>query len=348
MIRLWLLFATFCFSIISCKPTDEHVHEAKVLLESEVDIPAYAIVIHGGAGTIQRENMSAEKDSSYRAMLNAALDVGENILTKGGSALDAVEATIQIMEDSPLFNAGRGAVFTHEGKNAHDASIMVGSTQMAGASAGTNTVKHPISLARAVMEKSNHVMMSGVGAESFAQEVGLEQVDPKYFHTERRWKSLQRILNKEEAKLELSEDDIDKKHGTVGCVALDGNGDIVAGTSTGGMTNKRYDRIGDSPIIGAGTFADNASCGVSSTGHGEFFIRYTVARDIAAMMEYGGYTLEEAGEKIINEKLVEKGGTGGVVALDKYGNITMPFNTEGMYRGWRKPEEKYIGIYKGE
>lgn len=348
MIRFMLLFAAFSISIFACKSKDDHINKTKVLLDSQIDVPEYAIVIHGGAGTIQRANMSAEKDSSYRAMLNAALDVGENILAEGGNALDAVEATIKIMEDSPLFNAGRGAVFTHEGKNAHDASIMVGSTQMAGASTGTNTIKHPISLARAVMEKSEHVMMSGKGAESFALEVGLEQVDPQYFYTERRWKSLQRILKKEEAMIELSEDDIDKKHGTVGCVALDNKGVIVAGTSTGGMTNKRYDRIGDSPVIGAGTFADNASCGVSSTGHGEYFIRYTVARDIAAMMEYGGYTLEEAGEKIINEKLVEKGGTGGVVALDKYGNITMPFNTEGMYRGWRKPGEKYVGIYKGE
>lgn len=348
MIRLLLLCVACFVSLYSCKPTDDHMHKPKVILESDVKVPEYAIVIHGGAGTIQIENMSAEKDSSYRAMLNEALDVGEKILESGGSSVDAVEATIKVMEDSPLFNAGRGAVFTHDGKNAHDASIMVGSTQMAGASAGTSNVKHPISLARAVMEKSQHVMMSGTGAEEFAKEAGLELVDPNYFFTERRWKSLQRILKKEEAAIELSEDDIDKKHGTVGCVALDKKGDIAAGTSTGGMTNKRYDRIGDSPVIGAGTFADNASCGVSSTGHGEFFIRYTVARDIAAMIEYGGYTLEEAGEKIINEKLVEKGGTGGVVALDKYGNISMPFNTEGMYRGWRKPGEKYVAIYKGE
>ena len=310
--------------------------------------PKYAIVIHGGAGTIQRENMSTEKDSSYRAMLNTALDVGEKILAAGGSSLDAIEATIRIMEDSPLFNAGRGAVFTHEGKNAHDASIMEGSDQMAGAITGTSNVKHPISLARAVMEKSKHVMMAGKGAETFAAEVGLEQVDPKYFYTERRWNSLQRILKKEEVELEFTADDVDKKQGTVGCVALDKNGNIAAGTSTGGMTNKRYDRIGDSPVIGAGTFADNLTCGVSATGHGEFFIRFTVARDISAMMEYGGYTLKEASEKIINEKLVEKGGAGGVVALDRYGNISMPFNTSGMYRGWRKPGKQYVGIYKGE
>jgi len=346
MIKNVLCCVMVFLMVFSCKPTADHIHVEDEIVE--IKVPEYAIVIHGGAGTIQRENMSAEKDSSYRAALNAALDIGEKILADGGSALDAVEATIHLMEDSPLFNAGRGAVFTHDGRNAHDASVMVGSTQMAGASTGTSNVKHPISLARAVMEQSAHVMMSGEGAESFAAEVGLEQVDPKYFYTERRWNSLQRILKKEEAKIELSEDDIDKKHGTVGCVALDKNGNIVAGTSTGGMTNKRYDRIGDSPVIGAGTFADNASCGVSATGHGEYFIRYTVARDIAAMMEYGGYTLEEAGEKIINEKLVEKGGTGGVVALDRKGNITMPFNTSGMYRGWRKPGESYVGIYKGE
>ena len=344
MIRFSIVCFTVGLLLFSCKPADV----VTSVDEAEANTPEYAIVIHGGAGTIQRENMSAEKDSSYRAMLNAALDVGEKILASGGSSLDAVEATIHIMEDSPLFNAGRGAVFTHEGKNAHDASIMEGLDHMAGASTGTSNVKHPISLARAVMEKSKHVMMAGKGAETFAAEVGLEQVDPEYFFTERRWKSIQRILEKEEAELELSEDDIDKKHGTVGCVALDKNGNIVAGTSTGGMTNKRYDRIGDSPVIGAGTFADNLTCGVSATGHGEYFIRYTVARDIAAMMEYGGYTLEEASEKIINEKLVEKGGTGGVVALDRYGNISMPFNTSGMYRGWRKPGEKYVGIYRGE
>lgn len=334
--------------ILLCACNDNtHKHEVIKATPEEV-APDYAIVIHGGAGTIQRENMSAEKDSSYRAMLNTALDVGEKILASGGSSLDAVEATIHIMEDSPLFNAGRGAVFTHEGRNAHDASIMEGSDHMAGASTGTSNVKHPISLARAIMEKSKHVMMAGKGAETFASEVGLEQVDPKYFFTERRWNSLQRILKKEEADIKLTADDADKKHGTVGCVALDKSGTITAGTSTGGMTNKRYDRIGDSPVIGAGTFADNLTCGVSATGHGEFFIRFTVARDIAAMMEFGGYSLEDASEKIINEKLVEKGGTGGVVALDRYGNISMPFNTSGMYRGWRKPGEQYVGIYKGE
>ena len=348
MIRLSIACIAFSLIVFSCKPAEDQGHDSPATIRTEMKSPKYAIVIHGGAGTIQRENMSTEKDSSYRAMLNTALDVGEKILAAGGSSLDAIEATIRIMEDSPLFNAGRGAVFTHEGKNAHDASIMEGSDQMAGAITGTSNVKHPISLARAVMEKSNHVMMAGKGAETFAAEVGLEQVDPKYFYTERRWNSLQRILKKEEAELEFTADDVDKKQGTVGCVALDKNGNIAAGTSTGGMTNKRYDRIGDSPVIGAGTFADNLTCGVSATGHGEFFIRFTVARDIAAMMEYGGYTLEEAGEKIINEKLVEKGGTGGVVALDRYGNISMPFNTSGMYRGWRKPGEQYVGIYKGE
>ena len=214
MIRNSLLLISIWAMIISCQPNGNSVNNDNEI--EPVVVPAYAIVIHGGAGTIQRRNMTTQRDSSYRSALNAALDIGEKILASGGSSLDAVEATIHLMEDSPLFNAGRGAVFTHSGKNAHDASIMVGETQMAGASTGTSNVKHPISLARAVMEKSKHVMMSGSGAEAFATEVGLEQVDPQYFYTERRWNSLQRILQKEEAKIELSEDDIDKKHGTVG------------------------------------------------------------------------------------------------------------------------------------
>lgn len=310
--------------------------------------PKYAIVIHGGAGTILKENMTDEKDKAYRDALNKALDIGEEILAKGGSSADAVVASIRYMEDSPLFNAGKGAVFTNNGTNELDASIMNGADQNAGAVGGVSRIKYPISAARAVMDQSEHVMMVGAGAEQFAKEKDLEMVDPSYFFTQRRFDSLQRILDKNSQKTELSEDEKDKKHGTVGCVALDSKGNIVAGTSTGGMTNKRYNRIGDSPIIGAGTFADNATCGVSSTGWGEYFIRYTVARDIAAMMEYKGVSLAEAGNYIINEKLVEKGGTGGVVALDKDGNISMPFNTAGMYRGYRKPGERYVAIYKEE
>lgn len=311
--------------------------------------PAYAIVVHGGAGTILKENMTPEKEKEYRDALNKALDIGEEILKNGGSSLDAVEQSIRYMEDSPLFNAGKGAVFTHEGKNEMDASFMSGKDQNAGAVGGVTNIKNPISAARAVLEKSEHVMMAGKGAEEFSELQGLKMVDPSYFRTERRWNSLQRILQSEKDKTELSEDDdLDKKHGTVGCVALDKDGNIAAGTSTGGMTNKKFNRIGDSPIIGAGTYADNATCGVSSTGHGEYFIRYTVARDIAALMEYGNKTLVEAGEYIINKKLVEKGGTGGVVALDKMGNVAMPFNTPGMYRGYAKPGERIVKIYKEE
>ena len=311
--------------------------------------PAYAIVIHGGAGTILKENIGDELEKAYRGAMNEALDIGEKILKSGGSSLDAVEQSIRFMEDSPLFNAGKGAFFNHEGKNEMDASFMFGKDQNAGAVGGVTNIKHPITAARAVLEKSEHVLMVGNGAEDFAKTQGIEIVDPSYFFTERRWHSLQRILKSESDKSELSEDDDkDKKHGTVGCVALDKDGNIAAGTSTGGMTNKKYNRIGDSPIIGAGTFADNATCGVSSTGHGEYFIRYTVARDIAALMEYGGKSLEEAGDYIINKKLVEKGGTGGVVALDRNGNIAMPFNTPGMYRGYAKPGERVVKIYKEE
>jgi len=309
--------------------------------------PPYAIVIHGGAGTILKKNMTPEKEAAYIDAMDKALSIGEDVLKNGGESIDAVEKVIRFMEDSPLFNAGKGAVFTHEGKNEMDASIMIGSDQNAGAVGGVTNLKHPISAARAVLEKSEHVMMVGKGAEMFSEKNGVKTIDPEYFKTERRWNSLQRILKSEKEESELSEDDdIDKKHGTVGCVALDNSGNIVAGTSTGGMTNKKYNRIGDSPIIGAGTYADNATCGVSSTGHGEYFIRYTVARDIAALMEYGGKTLDQAAEQIINKKLVEKGGTGGIVSLDKDGNIAMTFNTPGMYRGYAKPNERVIKIYE--
>ncbi len=321
--------------------------ESPKVKTAEKERPEYAIVIHGGAGTILKKNITLEKEKDYLNAMNKALDIGEEILKNGGSSLDAVERSIRFMEDSPLFNAGKGAVFTHEGKNEMDASFMYGKNQNAGAVGGVTNIKHPISAARAVLEKSQHVMMVGKGAENFSKLQGLEIVDPSYFKTKRRWKSLQRILQSEKDETELSEnDDKDKKYGTVGCVALDNKGNIAAGTSTGGMTNKKFNRIGDSPIIGAGTFADNTTCGVSSTGHGEYFIRYTVARDIAALMEYGGKTLKEAGDYIINKKLVEKGGSGGVVALDKMGNITMPFNTPGMYRGYSKPGERVVKIYK--
>ncbi|GLR15508.1 isoaspartyl peptidase/L-asparaginase family protein [Portibacter lacus] len=344
MRKFLVLLLVLPFLTFSCEQ-----QETNVVAADKKERPEYAMVIHGGAGTILKANMSEEKDAEYRKALSDALEIGENILKNGGSSIDAVQKTINFMENSPLFNAGKGAVFTNAGINEMDASIMYGKDQNAGAIGGVTNIKNPINAARAVMEKSEHVMLSGKGAEEFAKVQGLEIVDPSYFRTENRLKALERAKAKEmELGLEIQDLNGDYKYGTVGAVALDKDGNLCAGTSTGGMTNKRYNRIGDAPIIGAGTFADNASCGVSSTGHGEFFIRYTVARDIAAMMEYKGVSLEEAGNYIINEKLVEKGGSGGVVALDKDGNISMPFNSEGMYRGYVKPNENVVKIYKNE
>lgn len=292
----------------------------------------YGLVIHGGAGTITRKNMTEEKEKAYRKSLEEALSAGYIILENGGSSMDAVEAAVRIMEDSPLFNAGKGAVFTNAGTNELDASIMDGSTLQAGAVAGVKTIKNPITASRKVMEETWHVILGGEGADHFAKELGLDIVDNSYFHTDRRWKSLQRAKDKE-------------KHGTVGCVALDKHGNIAAGTSTGGLTNKRWGRIGDSPIIGAGTYANNKTCGVSGTGQGEFFIRGNIAYDVSAMMEYKSVPVEQAAEDVI-KKLTKKGGRGGVIAMDSNGNIAMPFNTEGMYRGYRTNEQApVIKIY---
>jgi beta-aspartyl-peptidase (threonine type) len=281
----------------------------------------WAIVIHGGAGAMSREEMDPVLERQYRASLAEALDTGKRILQGGGSALDAVEHTIRVMEDNPLFNAGKGAVFTHEGRNELDASIMDGATLGAGAVAAVTDIKNPITAARAVMTKSPHVMLSGEGASEFAREHGLEMVTQDYFFTQRRWNDLQEILKKE-------------IKGTVGCCALDKNGNLAAGTSTGGMTDKRYNRIGDTPIIGAGTYASNATCAISATGHGEYFIRWTVAHDISALMEYKGLTLREASDLVIHDKLVRAGGSGGVIGVDRNGNIVMPFNSTGMFRGF--------------
>ena len=325
----------------------------------------FAIVIHGGAGTITRKNMTPEKEKAYTQVLNEALKKGYAILEKGGTSVDAVEAAIIVLEDSPLFNAGKGAVFTNEGKNELDAAIMEGKTLMAGAVAGVTTVKNPIKAAIAVMEKSPHAMMTGAGADKFAKEKGLEIVDPSYFYTEARYKAL--LEAKEEEKIELDHTEkvkaapksgyIDlqenliftegKKFGTVGCVALDKSGNLAAGTSTGGMTNKRYGRVGDAPIIGAGTYANNATCAISATGHGEFFIRSVVGHDISALMEYKGLTVSQAADEVVMKKLVKMGGEGGVIAIDKGGNIAMPFNSEGMYRGYMKADGKSeVLIYK--
>ena len=306
------------------------------------------LVIHGGAGTITRAGMTPEREKEYRAALSESLRIGHAILAKGGTSVDAVEASIRFMEDSPLFNAGKGAVFTHDGRNELDASIMSGKNRAAGSVAGVTIIKNPISAARAVMEKSKHVMLMGRGAELFATGVGLEVVDPSYFWTERRWKSLQQeLLNESKPQASLVTAD-ENRFGTVGAVAVDKDGNLAAGTSTGGTTNKRWGRVGDAPIIGAGNFADNESVAVSATGAGEFFIRWTVASDIAALVKYRGMSVRDAAEEVVNKKLTKvPGAEGGVIALDVKGNFAMPFNTEGMYRGWIGADgEPHVEIYR--
>lgn len=297
--------------------------------------PDYVLVIHGGAGTILKKDMSPEREKEYLEKLDEALETGANILKNGGTALDAVTETIQVMENSPLFNAGKGAVFTAEGINEMDASIMDGRDLNAGAVAGVRNIKNPILAARAVMEKTNHVLLVGQGAEELAISENLVMVDSSYFWTEDRWESYQNAKSKAE------------KHGTVGAVALDRYGNLAAGTSTGGMTYKMKGRVGDSPVIGAGTYADNNSCAVSATGHGEFFIRNVVAYDISALMKYKNLSIDSAAEEVINQKLKTIGAEGGVVGVDKDGNIAMTFNTSGMYRGFINSDgEKEVLIYK--
>ncbi len=294
----------------------------------------YALVLHGGAGSMNFENVPEPLQQQYKHSLDSALQLGLDVLKEGGASIDAVEVVIRCLEDNPLFNAGKGAVFTSEGKNEMDASIMTGEDLNAGAVAGVTDIKNPISAARAVMEKSQHVMLAGDGASVFAQEVGLEIVDPSYFYTKKRFDSFQRTLEKE-------------KHGTVGCVALDRNGNLCAGTSTGGMTNKKYGRIGDSPIIGAGTYANYRTCGVSGTGHGEFFIRWMVAHDISALMEYSGMDVESAAKEVVEQKLVEAGGSGGVICLDRFGRPAMVTNTSGMFRAYGNSDgERIVAIFK--
>jgi len=336
-----LLFFQQCTSVNNSSSETSSINK-----KMNVERQEYALAIHGGAGTILKKNMTPEKEAAYIAKLNEALDAGEAILKKGGSSQDAVCAAIMVMEDSPLFNAGKGAVFNNAGKNELDASFMEGKKMNAGAVGGLTNVKNPILAARAVMSNSEHVLLTSVGAEQFAKEQGIEIVDPKYFYTERRWESLKRA--RAEEKVELSEDEAgNKKMGTVGCVALDKNGNLTAGTSTGGMTNKKYNRFGDVPIIGAGTYANNETCAVSCTGHGEYFIRWAVAHDISAMMEYKNVDLETAGNAVINEKLVKVGGSGGAVCVDKNGNVSMPFNSKGMYRGFIKANgEREVLIYE--
>ena len=305
----------------------------------------WAIVIHGGAGKINPDDFTAEKEKACREKLTEALETGGNILKNGGTSLDAVEATIKILEDSPLFNAGKGAVFNADGQNELDAAIMDGKTMKAGAVASVKTIKNPISAARKVMENSPHVLLVKEGAEEFAKGQGLEIVDPSYFFTQERWDALQKAKQRE---LEQKPDET-KKGGTVGAVALDKSGNLAAGTSTGGMTNKKYGRVGDSPIIGAGTYANNETCGISATGHGEYFITNVVAYDISARMQYLGESLDSAANYVVNSKLKSQNASGGLVAMDKNGNISMPFNSDGMFRGLLKADEKpQVYIFKEE
>jgi beta-aspartyl-peptidase (threonine type) len=317
----------------------------------------FAIAIHGGAGTIQKSRFTPEEEAAYRAKLKESVEAGYTILEKGGSSLDALAVSINILENSPFFNAGKGAVYTHDENHEMDASIMDGKTRQAGAVAGVKHIENPINLARLVMDESVHVMLSGEGAEAFAQSQGIKLVNNNIFDTKHRYKSLQRAKAKMNKAKKANKDyqaahqslEVEYKVGTVGAVALDKYGNIAAGTSTGGMTNKRFGRIGDSPIIGAGTFADNASCAVSATGHGEYFIRYNVAADICARVQYQGKSIDQAGKEVIHDVLMPVGGTGGVIIIDTQGNISLPFNTKGMYRASKSNSQAtYVGIFKDD
>jgi len=313
-------------------------------LPAQDSVPDYVLVIHGGAGAMSRDQMSPSLERQYRAGLQEALDTGAAILAQEGSAIEAVEATLRVLEDNPLFNAGRGAVLTSEGTIEHDASIMDGERGLAGAVAGIGTVRHPISAARRVMDSSAHVLLTGRGAEQFASAQGLERVDNSYFLTPRRQEQLESQQRGRGPSAPLF-----KKYGTVGAVALDKAGNLAAATSTGGMSNKRYGRVGDSPLIGAGTFASNATCAVSCTGHGEYFIRQVVAYDVAARMKYLDESVKEAAHHLIDKQLPETGGTGGLIALDRKGNFAMPFNTAGMFRGYiRSDGSSATAIYAEE
>jgi beta-aspartyl-peptidase (threonine type) len=302
----------------------------------------FGMAIHGGAGTLPRADMSAEAERRYRAGLKEAIDAGFAVLQEGGSSIEAVTRAVVLLEDNPLFNAGKGAVFTLDGRNELDASIMDGSTLKAGAVCGVTRIRNPVTLARAVMENSPHVMLAGTGAEEFASTQGFSFVPQSYFHTPERWRQLERIRSGDVGLSALTISHI----GTVGAVALDAQGRLAAATSTGGMTGKRYQRIGDSPIIGAGTYADNRSCAVSATGHGEVFIRTVVAHDICSRMRFGGRSIGAAVREVVLGELPPLGGEGGVIAIDARGEIVIEFNSEGMFRASRRQgEEAQVGIY---
>lgn len=295
----------------------------------------WALALHGGAGNMKNTSFSKEQIAEYESALNDALSIGEKMLSEGHSAIDVVEQVVRKLEDNPLFNAGKGAVFTNDGRNELDAAIMDGRDLNAGAVAGVGDIRNPISAARLIMEKSPHVLLVGKGASKYSAENGIAIVDSSYFYTEKRWQNLQRALQKA------------GKNGTVGCVALDKKGNLAAATSTGGMTNKRYGRVGDVPIIGAGTYANNTTCAVSATGHGEYYIRYTVAHDISALMEYKGLSLQEAASTVVNGKLSQEAGNGGIIAVDKNGNIVLEMNSTGMFRAWANANgDKGVAIFK--
>jgi beta-aspartyl-peptidase (threonine type) len=337
-LRAWFVLSVAAVAVLGSSSCGRREKPAKP--------PEITMVVHGGAGTISRAKMTPERERVYRAALTEALGKGLEILRNRGTALDAVEAAVRVLEDSPLFNAGKGAVFTSEGKNELDASIMDGKTLKAGAVGSVTTVKNPISAARAVMEKSKHVLLAGRGADLFAAEKGLEIVPPEYYFEQRRWDELLKAKEEQGASV-VNPEASAVSFGTVGALALDGEGNLAAGTSTGGLTNKMPGRLGDTPIIGAGTYANNKTCAVSGTGQGEYFMRLLIAYDVSAHMEYEGMSLSDAAEKVIREKLTGLGGTGGLIALDRSGSIAMPFNTEGMYRGWVKEDgEVHILMYE--
>lgn len=331
----FILTIGIAFSILSCDLST--LVEDPVVSTSEIDLPRkreFAIALHGGAGYIEKGQFSDSIEQLYRDKLSEAIEKGHSILEAGGSSIDAVVATIKILEDSPLFNAGKGAVLSHSGQPELDASIMDGKTLKAGAVAGVSHIKNPIDLANTVMSKSKHVLLAGVGAEQFAHAHGFDFTSSDYFITPERLQDLERTKASDTINLSMNYDPFiqNSKMGTVGCVALDKNGNLAAGTSTGGLTNKKYGRIGDSPIIGAGTYANNETCAVSCTGVGEYFIRGAVAYDMSALMEYKGLTVQEAAQLIVQHKQPKLGGVGGLIAMDKSGNTTMEFNTPGMFR----------------
>ncbi len=328
LIFLSVMFLTGCVKEIKNNDAD-----------SDEKVIDYGLVVHGGAGYIYEGRYSEEEEKNYKDKLSEALILGKDILESGGSAVDAVETVIRVLEDSPLFNAGKGAVLNEEGNAELDASIMSGKDLNAGGVASLKHIKNPITLARFVMEHSPHVLLFGDGAEKFADEFGLQKVENDYFKTE------EKIQEYKNSAL-LFTDEI-YKFGTVGCAALDKDGNLAAGTSTGGMAGKKFGRVGDSPIIGAGTYANNRTCALSATGHGEYFIRNVVTHDISALMEYGKYSLKEAAELVINEKLVKQEALGGIIGIDNKGNIVMSFNTDGMFRGYiTNNSEPIVQLYK--